>query len=286
MPSGSCLCGTVAYELDEPLQQLVHCHCSMCRKNHGALFGSFVKSPGLHWVNGASHVARYESSKGFHRCFCNRCGSVLPDESDGEEGVFAPAGGLDQPLDLRPEKHIFVDSKAPWYEIPDQLPQMQEYGAPAELALTCVFQEDRSNAHEHFIVGSCLCGDVTFRYPSGGSKLMMFCHCSRCRKVKGAAHAANVFVEPGDFEWLKGEESITVFDLPEAERFGNSFCSRCGSSVPRKSSNSPMWNIPVGSLDDDPCIGPKGHIYVGSKADWFEITDNLRRYEEMPADLM
>ena len=45
-----------------------------------------------------------------------------------------------------------------------------------------------------------------------------------------------------------------------------------------------MWNIPVGSLDDDPGLEPKGHIYVGSKADWFEITGDLPRYEEMPVD--
>ena len=92
----------------------------------------------------------------------------------------------------------------------------------------------------------------------------------------------NVFVPPENFKWLRGEDNVVVYDHAEAERFGNSFCKTCGSSVPRKADNAPMYNIPVGSLDDAPGITSRGHIYVGSKSDWFEISDTLDQFDEMP----
>ncbi len=283
MLTGSCLCGAVAYEVEEPLENFIHCHCSMCQKAHGTPFGSYVRSPGVTIKHGEDKITRFESSPGFYRCFCKECGSVLPEDVDGAEFYFVPAGGLDSAIGISPIKHIFAESKADWYQITDHLPQMAEYDEIAtEQGLTSIEQSERGSAHEGHVGGSCLCGDVTFRYKSGSAKLMMLCHCSRCRKVKGAAHAANVFVAPEDFEWLQGEANVTVYDLPDAERFGNSFCKQCGSSVPRQSENSPMLNVPAGSLDDHPGIEPKAHIYIESKADWFEITDETPQHAEMP----
>ena len=93
---------------------------------------------------------------------------------------------------------------------------------------------------------------------------------------------ANVFVAPDDFEWLAGIDNVVVYDLPDAERFGNSFCNSCGSSVPRQSINAPMLNIPAGALDDAPGIEPKAHIFVGSKANWFDVTDQIPQHDKMP----
>jgi len=288
MPNGSCLCGAVTYAVEEPLENLVHCHCSMCRKVHGTPFGSYVRSKNVSFKSGAGCIARYESSPGFFRCFCDKCGSVLPEkiedaEVEGTNIYFVPVGGLEDAITARPEKHIFSGSKANWYRITDDLPQMHEYDSVAmDQGLHSIKQPDRSGIDENQVSGSCLCGDVVFRYKSGSAKLMMQCHCTRCRKVKGAAHAVNVFVSPDDFEWVKGSDQVVVYDLPEAERFGNSFCKSCGSSVPRKSVNSPMVNVPAGSLDDDPGIEPAANIYVGSKADWFDITDDIPQHHEMP----
>ncbi|OED40773.1 hypothetical protein AB833_11815 [Chromatiales bacterium (ex Bugula neritina AB1)] len=142
-------------------------------------------------------------------------------------------------------------------------------------------QQDRSGRCGDKVGGSCQCGAVAYQYQNN-AKLMMYCHCSRCRKVKGAAHAANVFVLPEDFQWLQGEDNIVVYDHPGAERFGNSFCRTCGSSVPRKAVSSPMVNIPAGSIDDAPGIDSKGHIYTNSKSNWFDITDGRDQFEEMP----
>jgi len=279
MISGSCLCGEVKYKAAEPIGNPSHCHCSMCRKLHGTPFGSYVRTSHVEFEQGKERITQFESSEGFMRCFCNTCGSILPEELKSEGYFFVPAGGLDGKLGVKASKHIFVGSKADWYEITDDLPQEEEYGVSG---LKAIDQPDKSGAHEGHVGGSCLCGDVAFKYKTGSEKMMMACHCTRCRKVKGAAHAVNIFVPPDDFQWLHGEDKTVVYDLPAAERFGNSFCKRCGSSVPRKSENSPMYNVPAGALDDAPGIELKAHIFVGSKSDWFDIADSIPQHEEMP----
>lgn len=75
---------------------------------------------------------------------------------------------------------------------------------------------------------------------------------------------------------------MRVFDLPGAERFGINFCPTCGGNVPRVSVKAGVVNVPAGSLDGDPGIAPAHHIYVASKAPWFEISDDLPQYPEAP----
>ncbi len=278
MNKGACLCGEVQYELLGEPDNMMHCHCSICRKIHGTPFATYVQVSGVRWLSGEASISRYESSPGFHRCFCGKCGSVLPESLDNADFMFVPAGGLEGNVDAVPTKHIFASSKATWHEITDRLPQHDSYSADAPPGID---QPDRSGRCGDHIGGSCQCGKVTYQY-KGEAKLMMYCHCSRCRKVKGAAHASNVFVLPEDFEWLRGEDNVVVYDHAEAERFGNSFCGSCGSSMPRKSEKSPMVNIPAGGLDDAPGIESKGHIFINSKSNWFEITDGRAQFEEMP----
>jgi hypothetical protein len=257
---------------------MAHCHCSICRKIHGTAFATYVQTDGVEWLTGEENIARYRSSENFERCFCDRCGSVLPEQVDGEDFMFVAAGGLDGELGIRPEKHIFATSRASWYDIPGALPQFEGY---SEHATDGIHTDCRTGRVNGATAGSCLCDAVAYQF-TGEAKLMMYCHCTRCRKVKGAAHAMNVFVPPDNFTWLRGEDNVVNYSHAEAERFGNSFCATCGSSVPRKSPNSPMVNIPAGSLDDAPGIGSRGHIYVGSKSDWFEISDQLEQFDEMP----
>lgn len=250
----------------------------MCRKIHGTPFATYVQTSGVRWLSGEASISSYQTSNNFHRCFCNKCGSVLPETVDDADYTFVPAGALDGEIDVRPEKHIFATSKASWYQITDDLPQFESYGPEAAAGIE---QQDRSGRCGESTGGSCLCGTVAYQF-IGKAKLMMFCHCSRCRKVKGAAHAANLFVSPENFEWLNGENNVVVYDHAGAARFGNSFCATCGSSMPRKADTSPMVNIPVGALDDEPGIDSKGHIFIGSKSNWFEITDGRDQFEEMP----
>ncbi len=77
MLSGSCLCGAVSYEIDAPIESASHCHCSQCRKAHGAAFATYgkVRREAFRYVAGADAVAEYHSSPGVTRTFCRHCGS-------------------------------------------------------------------------------------------------------------------------------------------------------------------------------------------------------------------
>src|SRR5262245_48028906 len=79
MPKGSCLCGVVRYEVNGPLRHITHCHCSMCRKQHGAAFATYapVRRERFRIVTGADAIARFPSSSTVSREFCSRCGSSL-----------------------------------------------------------------------------------------------------------------------------------------------------------------------------------------------------------------
>ena len=104
MMKGTCLCGTVQYELAQPLSMMMHCHCSMCRKHHGASFATFVAAPfaAFSWIAGADAVARYPSSEHGVRSYCRRCGSVAPLLMPEAGFAVAPAGNLDGDPGIRP----------------------------------------------------------------------------------------------------------------------------------------------------------------------------------------
>ena len=128
MIRGSCLCGQVTYQLDGGVELINHCHCSMCRKAHGAAFASFLHatSEGFRWNSGESLVERYQSSVGNVRAFCRVCGSNMPVVESGNH-VIIPAGTLDDDPGVRPIVNIFAGFKAPWFAIEDSLPQFDEH---------------------------------------------------------------------------------------------------------------------------------------------------------------
>jgi len=129
MAKGSCLCGGIQYEIEGEIQLMANCHCSMCRKHHGASFVTFVGTSmsQFRWLKGEDMLVDYESSPGVHRGFCRACGSSLPIPVPNESMLFVPAGTLDEDPGQRPQAHIFVGSRAPWVEITDDLPQFDEY---------------------------------------------------------------------------------------------------------------------------------------------------------------
>ena len=126
--SGSCLCGSVKYEIAGEFQVVGNCHCSLCRKAHGAAFATWgiIDPRQFRWTAGEDFVQAYESSPGRTRCFCRRCGASLASAHDGAVGEVA-LGTVDGDPGLRPSEHIFVGSKAVWHEITDALPQHAEW---------------------------------------------------------------------------------------------------------------------------------------------------------------
>lgn len=125
---GSCLCGGVRFEYDGRIINFGYDHCSRCRKSTGSAFSAWliVERAGFRWLAGESLVRKYsapirESPPPYNRVFCATCGGLVPELMGDQVGI--PAGTLDGEQNLRPQGHIFVDFKAPWYEIADNLPQ-------------------------------------------------------------------------------------------------------------------------------------------------------------------
>lgn len=129
--------------------------------------------------------------------------------------------------------------------------------------------------------GSCLCGKVHYEI-SGTLGIFQYCHCSRCRKFTGSAHAANIIIAPDQFKWVKGEEYLGRFEVADAKHFATSFCKQCGSSLPWKSKSDKAVIIPAGSLDDDPEIRPFQNVFYESRADWYQEASGLIKYDELP----
>jgi hypothetical protein len=277
MLHASCLCGAVEWDVQGSLLTLSHCHCGRCRKQHGTGFASYAMAPAASFrLNGETSVGGWESSPGFSRRFCKRCGSALPAVPDNGM-VFVPVGNFDADPGLRPQLHIFVASKAPWYEIPDALPRFDAY--PPGIDATVLPDPPRAPARAGVVRGGCNCGAVAFEY-EGAPILCRNCHCSRCRKGRSAAHASNLGTKLAQLRWTRGEDRVALYKVPDAKFFAQAFCTGCGSKLPRVDASRDLAVIPLGSLDDDPGVRPSEHIFVNSKAPWFEIADALPQHAE------
>ena len=132
---------------------------------------------------------------------------------------------------------------------------------------------------EDHVKGSCFCGEVSYEI-TGNMGVFQYCHCSRCQKVTGSAHASNIFVAPGDFKWLSGEDHVGRYDPPETKYFATSFCTQCGSSLPWLSKSGKVVIIPAGTLDGDPGIRPARNIYCGSRSAWYKDASSLPENDE------
>jgi hypothetical protein len=253
-----------------------HCHCSRCRKVHGTAFSTAaVASVNDFHLHGGESVERWQSPEGSVRCFCKRCGSVVP--GDPWNGlVFVPAGNFDDDPGTRPAFHIFVASKAPWYAITDSLPRYDAYPEGIDAPIL----EDREPLDPPVgIRGSCLCGGIGF-VVDGEFLRGHYCHCQRCRKARSAAHAANLFTTDKGVHFTRGENLLRSYKIPEAQFFTQVFCATCGAKMPRIDRGRGYGVIPMGALDDAPGFAAQSHIFVASKAPWFEITDDLPQFAE------
>ena len=134
MIKGSCLCGEVHYCINGKLGDITHCHCTTCRKAHGAAFSSVASVPidGFEITAGANLLKRYFSSPDKQRVFCANCGSQLYAHRKGQQHYILRLGTLDDDPGVRPINHIFLCQKAPWYDIETDcaLPKYDEWAEP------------------------------------------------------------------------------------------------------------------------------------------------------------
>ena len=128
--------------------------------------------------------------------------------------------------------------------------------------------------------GSCLCNAIQYEIHGELGPTMM-CHCSKCRKANGSAYAVNAVVKTDEFHFVKGKEFVTEFEsTPGVFR---SFCKQCGSPLySRRPSQPDLLRLRIGTLDTPVDVKPLAHIFVGSKASWDEIHDDIPQYEERP----
>lgn len=127
---GQCLCGKIHYDVDQIEPRMGHCHCTMCRKFHGAAFATLgeARIENFRWTVGERYLKTYTAPNGTQRLFCEYCGSsmVFKPSNDGGEMVEFSLGTLDCEIEELPDAHIFTDYRANWYDITDHLPQYAE----------------------------------------------------------------------------------------------------------------------------------------------------------------
>jgi hypothetical protein len=125
--------------------------------------------------------------------------------------------------------------------------------------------------------GRCLCGDVRYEV-RGDLGPIVLCHCTQCRRAQGSAFGANAEVRAAAFVVVAGAASIKEFESSPGKQ--RAFCGTCGSPLYSKRADRPeVVRVRVGTLDSPVASRPVAHIFATSKADWFDIHDDLPRYE-------
>jgi hypothetical protein len=128
--------------------------------------------------------------------------------------------------------------------------------------------------------GSCLCGSVKYEL-LGEFQSFFLCHCSRCQKDTGSAHAANLFAESSTLTWTQGEEAVRTYKHPNSLH-EKSFCGNCGSALPRVEESLSHIVVPAGSLDSPVPISPTAKIFVADRASWAQDLPDVPSFEGLP----
>jgi hypothetical protein len=130
---GSCLCGEVRYETSGPPIRVNHCHCSRCRKARGTAYATnlVLQLDAFRYLAGEDRVTVFKvpGAQHFAHAFCRVCGASTPRVDESRGIAIVPMGSFDDDPGARPERHIYVDSRAAWEaEVQDGLPTFP--GAP------------------------------------------------------------------------------------------------------------------------------------------------------------
>jgi hypothetical protein len=125
---GSCLCAEVTFHVTGFSQQAANCYCSMCRKFHGAAYGTLVSVSGLEFLTGKAQLKEFIANNGTTRTFCNQCGSSIGfcvKDAKLEQMEVAIAL-FDEDIPVKIDAHIYTNYKSCWTDITDPLPQFSE----------------------------------------------------------------------------------------------------------------------------------------------------------------
>ncbi len=127
---GSCLCGAIKIELTGRISDIIHCHCSLCRKNSGTAYATngFVNTSEFTLIDPGKKLAAYEFKSGKNRHFCSVCASpIYSSNAENPEKLRIRLGILDSDINERPMSHNFVTSRASWDDLDAKLPRYQAF---------------------------------------------------------------------------------------------------------------------------------------------------------------
>jgi hypothetical protein len=123
---GGCLCGAIRYRATAAPTRCMICHCEYCRRHSGAPCLSFVHFPVAAFTWLKREPEKYRSSRYAERGFCPDCGSTLSmHEAVLADRVQVTLGSLDHPERVRPQDHVWVQSRIPWFDVADELPRFE-----------------------------------------------------------------------------------------------------------------------------------------------------------------
>jgi len=129
---------------------------------------------------------------------------------------------------------------------------------------------------------TCLCGEIEFQV-TGLFGEVRYCHCSQCRKVTGTAFSANAKVERCHWRIIKGDGFITEYE--QAPGIFRAFCGKCGSPLYSRLDREPNHiRVRLGSFHDPEGVNVTGHVWVSSKASWFDIPESDICFEKGRTD--
>ena len=126
MHCGSCVCGSVTFEVDAKLSPPDACHCEQCRKWTGHFLVATDVPRSAVSIHGSENISWHQSSEKARRGFCSKCGASLffdPIDKNKYDWIGVSMGAFDTPTGTRLALHIFVAEKGDYYEISDGLPQ-------------------------------------------------------------------------------------------------------------------------------------------------------------------
>jgi hypothetical protein len=129
------------------------------------------------------------------------------------------------------------------------------------------------------LTGQCLCGGIQFTY-QGPLGPIALCHCSQCRRVHGSAFSASAPVQKVHLQWLRGFDLVSEFESRPGKY--RAFCSQCGAALYSRVDAIPgILRLRVGVINEPLEKSAACHVFVGSRSDWFEITDEIPQYDKL-----
>jgi hypothetical protein len=126
------------------------------------------------------------------------------------------------------------------------------------------------------LAGKCFCGAVHYAV-ADAFQYAMNCHCSNCRRTTGSAFKPFAGIARDKLRLTQGADSLMIFGDDTGH---NAHCKVCGSLLYSVVRDGAYVHVAMGTLVDDPAVRPTAHIFVGSKAPWFTVTDDLPQYDE------